>query len=223
MKKILLLFVAMICAAAGWAQSSSTVSATINGEKLTVALDNATEKFIAFQMDVVLPEGVEINSPAGAIKLAEDRLTQPNTPSEIDANYDVNFIVAYNQIGNVLRILGYNLENREIAGNAGELFTATLSAATDEEIAIENILFVKSSDLAETELQRAVVEKAGGVYCDFNGDGYVTGADVTLIVNVYLGKAPYSDIYDVLNSDHAVTGADVTATVAEYLANKSAE
>ena len=49
---------------------------------------------------------------------------------------------------------------------------------------------------------------------DVNGDGSVTIADVTALVNIILGKsqAPASGVADV-NGDHATTIADVTALV----------
>ena len=47
---------------------------------------------------------------------------------------------------------------------------------------------------------------------DVNGDGQVTVADVTALVNVILGKATRNDACDV-NGDTFVTKADVTALV----------
>ena len=56
--------------------------------------------------------------------------------------------------------------------------------------------------------------KATFVQGDVNGDGAVTIADVTALVNIILGKtqAPASGVADV-NGDHATTIADVTALV----------
>ena len=56
--------------------------------------------------------------------------------------------------------------------------------------------------------------KANFVQGDVNGDGAVTIADVTALVNIILGKtqAPASGVADV-NGDHATTIADVTALV----------
>jgi hypothetical protein len=53
---------------------------------------------------------------------------------------------------------------------------------------------------------------------DINGDGSVTIADVTALVNIILGKspAPASGVADV-NTDGSVTIADVTALVNKIL------
>ena len=79
-----------------------------------------------------------------------------------------------------------------------------------------------SSSLTEEDIDYACIDggtSAPGYFTakivgDVNGDGTVTIADVTSLVNIILGKAtaPASGVADV-NGDHAVTIADVTSLV----------
>lgn len=213
MKKILLLFAAAICAVASWAQA--TVSATITGEELTVALNDNGQHFVAFQMDIQLPSEISVDA-SGAITLMTDRLTQPGTASEIDASETVDFKVAYNVLaGNVLRVVAYNLENREIVGEEGKpLFSVALHGTSETDITLSNVLFVDKA-LIEQTLANAVAQP-GGVLGDVDGSGFVTMADVALALNMYLGLETSLPAADIDNSG-SITMADVAAILNIYL------
>lgn len=218
MKKILLFFAAVICAAASWAQEA-TVSATVKGQQLEVALTNPSEDFVAFQMDITLPEGVSVNA-SGAVALVPARLTQPGTASTIDANETVNFVVAYNKISeNVVRVLAYNLENRAIAGKEGALFNVTFAGIPADNFTVDNILFVTTSNLNEIKLAQAESE-AGEVYPlgDVNRDTKVNAQDLTAAVNLIL-NAGFDSQADV-NLDTRVNAQDLTGIVNIILSKK---
>lgn len=220
MKKILLLFVAMICAAAGWAQEA-TVSATVTGEELTVSLAENGKQFVAFQMDIQLPAGVTVENDGTAITLMTDRLTQPGTASKIDASENVNFKVLYNVLpDNRLRVIAYNLENREIGGTAGDaLFTVALNGTSEDAITVSNIKFVTKSALEEVELPAvdAVTEEGFHPY-DVNKDHSVDTEDAAMLYNRYLNDDEYVKAYD-LNNDDAVDTEDAALVYNYYLAN----
>lgn len=203
MKKILLLFAAAICAVASWAQS--TVSATVSGQEVAVSLSNAGEAFVAFQMDINLPEGVDVASESGAVTIATERLTQPGTASAIDASENVDFKVLYHQNGRVLRVIAYNLENREIAGDAGKLFSVALSAAPAQvsDVNVSNIKFVTKAALAEVELPAVDAETGLHPY-DLNKSGGDPDIDDAVMLLNYIvnDDAPYKKEFDLNNDTH---------------------
>lgn len=204
MKKILLLFAAAICAVASWAQS--TVSATVSGQEVAVSLSNAGEAFVAFQMDINLPEGVDVAAESGAVTIATERLTQPGTASDIDASETIDFKVLYKQNGRVLRVIAYNLENREIVGEAGKLFTVALSAAPAQasDVNVSNIKFVTKSALAEVELPTVDAETGLHPY-DVNRSGGEPDIDDAIAILEYclIVGAPYKAEYDLNYDTHS--------------------
>lgn len=199
MKKILLLFAAAVCAVASWA-ADATVSATVKGQELKVALANDAQAFVAFQMDITLPAGVDVEA-AGAVVMNTDRLTEKaGTPVAGAAN--ANFIIAYNKIDAThVRVLAYNLENRALAGNSGELFTMTFTGTTAENFTIDNSLFVTVDDLAEIKLQIAESVASGAVIGDINkSGGDPNGNDLVALVEIIKngGVCPVGKDYDMV-------------------------
>lgn len=183
MKKLLFFFAAAVCAAASWAQS--TVSATVKGQKLEVALANDAQSFVAFQMDITLPDGVTVANDGTAIALNTERLTvKAGEPVPGAAN--ANFIIAYNKIDAThVRVLAYNLENRALAGTSGELFTMTFTGSTDADFTIDGIKFVTETELAEVDLD-AVQSEIGDAFVagDINRDGAPTVSDITCLIRI---------------------------------------
>lgn len=216
MKKILLFFAAAACAIASWAQTGATVSAvsaTVKGQTLEVALTNESEDFVAFQMDITLPEGVTV-ADNGAVALVADRLTQPGTSTTIAGEAaSLNFNIAYNQVSeNKVRVLAYNLENRAIVGKGGALFNVTFEGSSTANFVLDNVLFVTTTNLEEIKLQLAE-SVVGEVYPlgDVNRDTRVNAQDLTAAVNLIL-NAGYDSQADV-NLDTRVNAQDLTGIV----------
>ena len=187
MKKILLFFAAAACAVASWAQS--TVSANVKGQELTVALDNDAQAFVAFQMDITLPDGVDV-AASDAVVMNTDRLTEKaGTPVAGAAN--ANFIIAYNKIDAThVRVLAYNLENRALAGTTGDLFTMTFSGTASENFAVGNIKFVTETALAEVDIDAVQSEVGADVLLgDVDHSGEVDPLDLACMVDILLAKA----------------------------------
>lgn len=215
MKKILLLLVAAVCAAASWA-ADATVSATVKGQKLEVALANDAQSFVAFQMDITLPAGVDVEN-TGAVVMNTDRLTEKaGTPVAGAAN--ANFIIAYNKIDAThVRVLAYNLENRALAGTSGELFSMTFTGTTDANFTIDGIKFVTETELNEINLAVAESVKASGLVGDVYADEVVDIADITAIAAIINGKSnpKYNEAAaNVYDKDDVVDVADITALAA---------
>lgn len=181
MKKILLFFAAAACAVASWA--ADVVTATITDKQLTVNLENET-LFCAFQMDIALPAGVGVED----VTLNVNRLDEGTTTIAGAANG--NFTIAYNVLpDNTLRVIAYNLANRELKLSEGALFTVTLDQATDAELNITNILFVDKDQLEEHRLENAAVEE-GATFKpgDVTGEGVVNIDDVQAVIDLVFGR-----------------------------------
>lgn len=191
MKKILLFFAAAACAIASWAQTGATVSATVKSQTLEVALTNESEDFVAFQMDITLPEGVTV-ADNGAVALVADRLTQPGTSTTIAGEAaSLNFNIAYNQVDAThVRVLAYNLQNRAIAGKAGALFNVTFAGTPAANFELSNVKFVTVSDLEEVDLD-AVQSTVGAdvLLGDVDHSGEVDPLDLACMVDILLAKA----------------------------------
>lgn len=185
MKKILLLFAAMICAVAGWAQDA-TVSATVKGQKLEVGLNNAAEDFVAFQMDITLPAGVEV-AENGAVAIDPARLTPKSGTITIgDSEATLNFVVVYNQIDAThVRVIAYNFENRAIEGHDGALFNMSFTGTPGANFELANVKFVTVTELNEVDLG-AISSTIGDAFVpgDINRDGEPTVSDITCLIRI---------------------------------------
>lgn len=215
MKKILLFFAAAACAIASWAQTNATVSATVKSQTLEVALTNKSEDFVAFQMDITLPEGV---TGVSAVELVPARLTPSTETITIKGEEaSLNFNIAYNQIDAThVRVIAYNLENRAIAGNEGALFNATFAGTPAANFVLDNVLFVTTTDLEEIMLALAESTTGSSVLIgDVNRDTRVNALDLTALLNITLNKLDGTENYDLeaanVNGDDKINALDLTA------------
>lgn len=218
MKKLLLFFAAAVCAAAGWA--NDVVTAKYNGKSLDVELTNTTT-FVAFQMDIDLPEGIKVE---GQIQSNLDRLKQGDNVSINNVSTATPFVIASNVIDeekNILRVIAYNLGNHEIKGAEGKLFTINFDNAVTE-ATISNILFV-NQDLVEQELANATAE-AGSVFGDVNKDGKITALDLSAMVSIMMGTLTGEEDYNQsaadVNGDTKITALDLSAMVEIMMGKK---
>lgn len=216
MKKIFLLLFAAACAFASWAES--TVSATVKGDKLEVALTNDAQSFVAFQMDITLPDGVDV-AASNAVVMNKARLTEKEGNPVAGAT-DANFIIAYNQIDeHTVRVLAYNLENRAIAGTSGELFTMTFTGTATADFDVTGIKFVTKTALAEIDID-AIKSSAGSVDVgNVNREGGVDINDLLALVDIlsYGPTAPECAGYDLdaanVNGEDGIDINDLVALI----------
>ena len=108
-----------------------------NTGQATINLDVSTSQYVAFQFDIVLPEGITITkNETGEILVSQntERLSGHQLYcSEIEANK--------------YRVLAFSMTNAEILGAEGSLVDFTLKANKNiscKECYIDNILFVKT-------------------------------------------------------------------------------
>lgn len=200
-KTILLLTLLFTGTFALWATDIDVVKARLEGKTLKVSLTNTTT-FVAFQMDIDLPEGVTTEAPVKDVRLSEN-----------------DFVLAYNTINttdNVVRVLAYNLSNSSISGESGEaLFTMALSDKGNETITLSNIIFADGTP-TEVGLPDATAALAG----DVNRDGTVNVNDLVALAGIIIGSATEGLDLDAadMNSNGTVEVNDLVA-LAQLLIN----
>ena len=200
-KTILLLTLLFTGTFALWAADIDVVKARLEGKTLKVSLANTTP-FVAFQMDIDLPEGVTTEAPVKGVRLSEN-----------------DFVLAYNTINttdNVVRVLAYNLSNSSISGESGEaLFTMALSDKGNEPITLSNIIFADDTP-TEVGLPDATAALAG----DVNRDGTVNVNDLVALAGIIIGSATEGLDLDAadMNSNGNVEVNDLVA-LAQLLIN----
>lgn len=190
MKKIFLLMFAAAAALGSWAQSTAAVSATATSDKLSVALTNESDAFVAFQMDIVLPEGVTVANDGNAVTLNDKRLTAAAfSGTAIAGAENANFVIAYNVMeSSKVRVIAYNLENRALAGTEGELFTVAFTGTATGDFTVQNVKFVTKDALAEVDLGTITSEPGtAGKIGDVDNSGEVNVFDIGALATIILG------------------------------------
>lgn len=165
LKRIILL--AAVCATAtAWAEDA--VTATYTSSKIDVALDNTTE-FVAFQMDI---KAADTDFNGKTVVLNGERLDQEGTAIHGSATLSAPFVLASNVLSDgTLRVIAYNLDNRPLSLNEGNLFEISIDGKPAD-VSLSNVRFVRKGDLAELELRATAVA----------GDDISTGIDETAIL-----------------------------------------
>lgn len=166
--------------------AADEVTAKVSGTNLNIGLENETS-FVAFQMDIQLPQGIT----AGEISKT-GRLATGNDVTINGESTATPFVIASNVLdGNVLRVVAYNLGNNAITDATGDILQIALNAApaNASDITVSNIKFVTAQDLKEMNLADAVGEN-GSLRGDVNLDGVVDIKDVGIILNMFLQKTP---------------------------------
>ena len=153
--------------------------------EVAVMLDNSME-LTAFQLDIVLPEGLSIQKTNGVYDIA---LTSRK------ANH---IIQSADMIGNSMRVLAYSASSKSFADNNGELFTFTVVADNGfkcGDIAVKNIVFSQKNMTAH-KLPNEYIAINGGNSVDAteadnytvsttNGHICIKGADLDSAVYIY--------------------------------------
>ena len=107
------------------------------GETKTISIElNNSEPFSAFQMDLMLPDGISIADVNGIKGIALD-----------ESRKDASHSLAFNEISGGVRLVAYSLDNAVFSGNSGSLVKIALKADENKgamkSINIKNILFSK--------------------------------------------------------------------------------
>jgi uncharacterized protein YjdB len=89
-------------------------------KQISIGLENPDRKFVAFQFDMELPEGLSVTK------------NNNNLVASLNADRIDDHLLAVSELsGNVYRFLSYSMSNAEIKGSNGTLINVTISSSKD--------------------------------------------------------------------------------------------
>ncbi len=171
---------------------------------IEVLLANDTT-YCGLQTDIVLPDGLTIDLDDG------EYIVDLTSRKGRDHTVSTNLLA-----DGAIRIFVTSQNSRAFSGTSGAIMTIDLTAASTFDkgnVTLRNTVAVEENGtrhLLAEETAKVNGGSGGGVKGDVNGDGLVSGADVTALYNVLLNGAVAAGDADV-NGDGVVSGADVTA------------
>ena len=181
----------------GWAENATAAVLHGNSVVIPVSMTNR-ESVTAFQTDLYLPEGFELQDVTLSDRKADHQLMR-NVRED-----------------GAVRILCYSPSLSAFSGNDGELMYITVkvpdNAAGDYELLLKKSLLtiasfneVRCPDDAGTLTVRAYIPG------DVNGDGVVTVTDVVVTAQYIIGLNPSPFVFDAadMNGDDDITVTDV--------------
>ena len=165
-----------------------------------------SDNFIAFQTDIILPEGLELLQEDGEYIIdPSDRMTRTHS------------ILSNDVSGGAIRVICYSSNYRPFTGESGDdLFYITIKIADDAEgdytIQLKNTLLTNTDfiDIAAPDVAANVYVKAY-LLGDANGSGSVSVTDVVVTAQYILEMNPTPFIFEAadVNVDEYITVADV--------------
>lgn len=167
MNRIYLLLVGLLTCLYVGAEDKLTLSTA--GNNISIGLDNETS-FTAFQMDVIIPQGLTKTAVTPASRIASSLF-------EVDSEMIES---------NVLRVIGYNTDNQAISGNTGELVNITLASTlkTTDKVEVKNIRFVKTNNLSEMLLADVGIANEEPVTPEEPDDVNIDDTDISQYDNI---------------------------------------
>ena len=179
---------------------------------ISIALDNPTNDYIAFEFWMRLPDGVRI------VYDDDDFLMATLNSSRADRH---ELEVKEPDNDGVYHFLCYSNRNNTFREKSGEIISLTVKCAEDAvdgsyEASLYNLIFSDPNkvqvDLPDVSFDITIVGVSPG---DANGDGNVTIADAVAVVNYILGNHSDIFVFDAANvdGDSEITISDAFAIV----------
>ena len=179
---------------------------------ISIALDNPTNDYIAFEFWMRLPNGVRI------VYDDDDFLMATLNSSRADRH---ELEVKEPDNDGVYHFLCYSNRNNTFREKSGEIISLTVKCAEDAvdgsyEASLYNLIFSDPNkvqvDLPDVSFDITIVGVSPG---DANGDGEVSIADAVAVVNYILGNHSDIFVFDAANvdGDSEITISDAFAIV----------
>ena len=179
---------------------------------ISIALDNPTNDYIAFEFWMRLPDGVRI------VYDDDDFLMATLNSSRADRH---ELEVKEPDNDGVYHFLCYSNRNNTFREKSGEIISLTVKCAEDAvdgsyEASLYNLIFSDPNkvqvDLPDVSFDITIVGVSPG---DANGDGNVTIADAVAVVNYILGNHSDFFVFNAANvdGDSEITISDAFAIV----------
>ncbi len=192
MKKISVIMIAVLLTLCGVRTMASLLSltGTSSGDKVTipsvsvnagstftvpVSLENSNSNYVAFEMNILLPQGV---TPVfdGDGYVAIEKTNRLNSSHDFSTTYDA--------ANNTIKLVCSSMRNPKIQGTSGELFYITLMADAsmktgDYQLALSNVLFTTSSSAPEGAVGYTLSNAVG--ILSVSGSGAVGGQNYLVL------------------------------------------
>lgn len=198
MKKQLLLTMAILAGTIPGLADDNVTTATYGNatgnttRTMTLALNHEND-YVAFQVDLTLPEGTSVTAVTAKAALNDAKTADNKTEVTIGGeSYSTAFNVPFNQSGTSCRILGYNCGNAPVAGSTGDILLTVTLTSTDavaydaSTIKATNIRFVKNNETLD-EVSLAETTSDSRLWGDVVMDGTVDGKDIQAVANIFSG------------------------------------
>lgn len=151
-------------------------------KQVEIVLNNPTNKYAAFQFDLVLPEGISIaKNDKGKLEIS------------LNADRIDDHTLTVQDLGSgSYRLLCFSMSNAEFSGTSGALVNMTLQADGNAS-ADAKVGQIKSQVFTETNGNQVKWENVPFIITtmlkgDVDGDGKVTAQDASLILQYVAGK-----------------------------------
>ena len=172
--------------------------------KMGIVLNNPTIQYVAFQIDLKLPDGISIaNNEETDCSLNEERIN----------NHRLS--VEYKGSG-VYRLLAFSFPVNEFSGTDGDLVYVTLEADKEANLGdlvgeIKSQVFTGSDNIEYRWEDVSFVISVDRPLGDANSDGGLSEADRNYIVRHIMGDTPddFDDEAANLNGDENIDVADI--------------
>ena len=179
---------------------------------ISIALDNPTNDYIAFEFWMRLPDGVRI-------VYDDDDFLMATLNSSRAERHELEVKEPDND--GVYHFLCYSNRNNTFKEKSGEIISLTVKCAEDAvdgsyEASLYNLIFSDPNkvqvDLPDVSFDITIVGVSPG---DANGDGSISIADVAAVVNYILGNHSDFFVFDAANvdGDSEITISDAFAIV----------
>ena len=219
LRKLSALCLALVATSSAWAEDKVTaIVKPGETQQIAIALNNdALKPYTAFQMDIVLPDGLEFATGDDAVTLYRGK-----TSHNVEKNIN----------GSTMKVVAYSYDgthgNEPFEGDSGNLLIVKVKstkefASQDYTVAIQNQVFVDQINLSgDNSISKSAIKpyKMG----DANGNDEITAADASLIQQNAARKiADDAEGFVIsvadLNGDGEVTAADASL-VQQFAAKK---
>jgi len=191
MKRISILFAAMLvwtcCLAEDKLQVADFSAAAGGLVTMNIALENPDAQYSAIQVDLYLPEGIEI------VKLGDDYVY---TLSRVADSHSLSI----GKMNGYYRLILSSAMNEEISGNTGTVIGLSLKVSSNLAVGTLNG-FLKTTKMVKKDGTGQIIEESSFhieisdvLLGDVNGDGEVNEVDAQQILDVSVGILSVNDL-----------------------------
>ncbi len=179
--------------------------------QVAICLENPQKAYVAFQFDLVLPEGINV---------AKNEKGKLIASLDGDRKDDHTLNVSEKSSG-TYRLMTFSMSNAEFSGTTGPLVYVTLQAdaavETGEKTAtVTSQVFTESSGTQSkwADVSFTITVGTSLLVGDVTGNGIVDGDDVTALANYIVGRGTLAnEAAAYVNGDERIDIADVVALI----------